>query len=1118
MTARCRVDTSRTSNAAEETFAMTPPNRCTRPVFLILAGLLALIVIAADAATASAADAPRWQIDSRGMPTHFEPGDESGTDLYEVIVTNFGGGPTDGTPVTLTDTLPQGLTVQNVFLYFYASGFGGVINGGFFCATSLEAMHEVVRCNVPEEFAGRRLADVAPEGTLRLLIFVETPPGASGALENAATVEGGGAPVASTTSVNAASATPAPAGVAGFDTRLMNRQGDPATEAGIHPDRYTTSFLVNTQKGAEFGSVPAAGDVKDQLFSLPAGMIGNPTAAARCTAQQFNSDGEGSTAAHSFNSCPDGSVVGMIHVSLERVSAAVQPVYNLVPPKGMPAQLGFRVGPLPFYINTKVRTGGDYGITAYVHNTTQLQRVIGAKLTLWGVPAATNHSPLRGSCLGENFGVGYSLGSCPAGVAAKPFLRLPTSCSAPMGYGMSFDTWTNPGSFLHATSTEPAPANCARLDFSPTISAVPDITVADSPSGLRFNLHLPQNDDPNLLAEADLRDAVVRLPEGITVNPASANGLAGCSPAQVELNGPEPARCPNASKIGSVEIHTPLLDHPIEGGVYVATPDDNPFNSLLAVYIAVHDPRSGVVVKLAGHVVADPRTGQLTATFDENPQLPFEDFTVDFFDGPRAALRTPRTCGTYATTTDLKPYSAPQSGPDAAPSDSFAVTAAPGGGPCAGSEAAQPHAPSFSAGTLAPVAGAFSPFVTHLSREDGSQILRGLDVALPPGLLGKLAGVPYCPQAAIDAAGARSGRDELAAPSCPPASQVGTATVGAGAGPSPVYVQGRAYLAGPYKGAPLSLAVVTPAVAGPYDLGTVVVRVALHVNPETAQITATSDPLPTILEGIPLDLRSIDLRMDRPQFTLNPTNCEAMSVTGTAFSVLGQAASFANRFQVGGCRGLDFHPHLSVRLKGGTRRTAHPKLIATVYTKPGEANIARAQVRLAHSAFLDQAHIRTICTRVQFAAGGGNGEECPPASVYGHAWAKTPLLDHPLGGKVLLRSSNHQLPDLVVALQGPPSQPIAIDLDGRTDSVKGALRNTFEAVPDAPVSKFRLVLFGGKHGLVINSRTLCAKRDRANVRFVGQNGKVSQLHPLIRNSCGKPRKTNHKRRLRGHNR
>ncbi len=437
--------------------------------------------------------------------------------------------------------------------------------------------------------------------------------------------------------------------------------------------------------------------------------------------------------------------------------------------------------------------------------------------------------------------------------------------------------------------------------------ARPTTNPPDSPSGLEVDLHVHQEEEPEPegVSPSDLRNATVTLPAGIKVNPASAAGLGGCSLAQIGYKPgtsapleftPGAAACPTASKLGKVEIDTPLLDHPLPGAVYLANPHENPFGSLLALYIVIEDPISGVIVKLAGKVTPDPVTGQLSASFEENPQVPFEDFHLHFFGGAQGALRTPAICGTYTTTSVLTPYSAPESGPPATPSDSFAI-----GGPCSHSAGEEPNAPRFHVGTESPQAGAFSRLGLKLVREDGSQELKGLEATLPPGLVGKLAGVAECSDAQIAAAEQKSGQAEKASPSCPAASEVGTVDVGAGAGPDPYYVQGKAYLAGPYKGAPLSLAIITPAVAGPFDLGDVVVRSALLVNPETAQITAKSDPIPTILQGIPLDVRSVTVKTSRPNFTLNPTSCNELSFTGSALSALNAAAPLSHSSRSSPC-------------------------------------------------------------------------------------------------------------------------------------------------------------------------------------------------------------------------
>jgi hypothetical protein len=468
---------------------------------------------------------------------------------------------------------------------------------------------------------------------------------------------------------------------------------------------------------------------------------------------------------------------------------------------------------------------------------------------------------------------------------------------------------------------------------------------------------------------------------------------------------------------------------------------------------------------------------------------------LNFFGGAEATLTTPQACGEFATATALKPWSG---NGDANPAASLRIDAGPGGLPCVSNPAQAPHAPAFSAGAVAPRAGAYTPFVMHLKREDGSQRLERLEATLPAGQLAKLASVPYCPQANLDAAAGRSGREEQASASCPAASRVGGVAVAVGAGPRPYHVAGSAYLAGPYAGAPLSLAIVTPAVAGPFDLGTVVVRTALHLNPVSARVRAVSDPIPTILQGIPLDLRSVALSFDRPDFTLNPTSCDPMAVEGAATSVLAQMAPLFSRFQVGDCRDLSFDPELSLRLSGPTHRAGYPRLRAFLRAKPGQANIARTTVTLPHSELLAQEHIRTVCTRVQFAA-----DDCPKDSVYGATKAWSPLLDRPLTGPVYLRSNGgeRQLPDLVAALRGPASQPIEIELVGFIDSVRGRIRATFADVPDAPVSKFILEMRGGKKGLLANSTNICKGANRATVKLTGQNGKTHNTNPELKVDC-----------------
>ena len=897
-------------------------------------------------------------------------------------------------------------------------------------------------------------------------------------------------------------------GLKSFSATATNSDGTFDFQAGSHPYDYTVSFKMNRDEEGH-----PEGTLRDLIVDLPPGLVGNPTAVPRCPATKF----EGL-----FGECPGNTQVGVANIGFNTVSARIG-IYNLAPRHGAPATVGFTAISLNSFQEASLRSGSDYGITVSDLTIPTSLEIKSISETFWGVPADPGHDPER-ECYdegGQNAGTG-----CAIELSQAPFLTLPTACGEPLETAIHVDSVENPGVFDSKTfvsvDESEAPTGidgCNHLEFEPTISSQPTTNLADTPTGLEFDLHQPQNEDPEGLSTAHLKDTTVTLPQGLTINPSVANGLGACSEAQIGLIGTgfpapnpihfseAPQSCPDASKIGTVEVKTPLLKEKLrEGAVYLAKPYENPFGSFMAIYLAIKDDQTGITAKLAGKVTADPQTGQLTTTFTENPQLPLEDVELHLFNGPRAALKTPLTCGKYTTTSTLVPWSTPE-GATVNPSDSFNTSFAAGGsGPCPQTEAGAPNKPSFSAGTIAPQAGAYSPFVLKIVRPDGTQRLRAIDTTLPKGLTGRLAGIPYCPENAIAQAISREapnkGALEQQSPSCPAASEVGTVTVGAGAGVTPYYATGHAYLAGPYKGAPLSLAIVTPAVAGPFDLGAVVNRTALNVDPETAKIHAVSDPFPSIIQGVPLDIRSIAVKLGRPDFSLNPTSCDPTQVLGSATSLLGGSAALSNPFQVGGCKALGFKPKLNLSLKGATKRGKHPALKAVVtYPKVGAyANIASAQVTLPHSEFLDQAHIGTVCTRVQFAQ-----NQCPAASVYGFARATTPLLDQPLQGPVYLRSSSHELPDLVAALSGQ----VDVVLDGRVDTGKNkGLRNTFEATPDAPVSKFVLEMQGGRKGLLVNSENICKAPQHAIAHFTAQNGKVSDTTPLIKNDCkaGKGRK------------
>ncbi len=1065
---------------------------------------------------------PAFTIFSLTAPTNFAPGDASGNAKYDLRVLNIGGAATSA-PVTITDTLPAGLTVHSVSLRLRSnSATGNSEYAPEACTVDESGESPVVTCEISAALPGSVEPEVLqPAEQRRVIIQVDTPnpPGGSLSLTNQVAVQGGNALPASATFHNEVNAKPAAQGIAYSRIFASESDGTASSQAGSHPYQLVTSFAVNTAPAPPAAAnpfVPAGGDVKNSSFTLPSGLVGNVPGVAKCTQQQFSTTRSvqvGSGAIRSFftgNDCPDSSAIGVVELQQgegEPLNTIV-PLYNLVPPPGMPAEFGSQLLNLPFYITTEVRPDDHYRVVATLRNLTQIKRLTAATTLIWGTPADPAHDSIRGSCLNEIPEIfPPEMPTCdrqeePA--PYLPFLRMPTRCGAPLQALFGFDNWTVAESFVSEESDLPALSGCEQVKFEPKMQVRPTSNTADSPTGLHANVHIPQGEDSQRTGQADLRKTVVQLPPGLAINPSSANGLKACSVGEVGLtSGPavvpwsfnaSPATCPAAARVGTATVRTPLIDHPLEGGVYVATPYANPFGSLLAIYVTINDPLSGVVVKIPGEVRPDPATGQLTATFDETPQTPFEDFELDFPDGPLAALRTSPVCGAYTVGATLTPWSAPGSGPPVEISDPFSITQSPTGGACPTSAGALPNSPEFSAGSTVPTAGSYKPFVLHLRRNDGSQEFSSLTVTPPPGLLAKLAGIPYCPEAALAAAGSSTGSAEKAVPSCPAASQVGTVTAAVGAGPAPYYAEGKGYLAGPYKGAPLSLAVVTPALAGPFDLGTIVVRTALFIDPETATVRAASDKIPSILQGIPLDVRSVTVRLDRPGFALNPTTCEELHISGQEISTLGQAAALGDRFQLEGCGGLRVAPRLSISLRGGTRRDQNPALKAVLTNPPGSknANLRSARVSLPHSLFLANDHFRTICTRVRFAAG-----TCPKGSIYGRARAFTPLLDKALRGPVYLRSSSHPLPDLVADLNGQ----VHIIAVGRIDSVKGRIRSTFGALPDAPVSKFVLELVGGKHGILVNSANLCHGVRKATAVFAGHNQKTSELRPLVKPRC-----------------
>jgi len=1077
------------------TLSCKPSGLAGRITRIAISLAIAAVVAGAGAASAKAATpSAAWSIRTIAEPTNFAPNDSSGTDVYRVLVTNTGSLPSDGSPVTITDTLPGAVSVQSVrrFEWVNAEEF-------FSCTKTTSPIQCTFNSMVP---AGE---------VLELDITVATELGAAGILANTATVTGGGAAEASTTTQNPVSATPAPFRISDFSFGVDGVDGMPDTQAGEHPYAVTTSLDFSTR------SLPSnleyhepAENVKDAVVELPLGLVGNPRAAPRCPLSKLELDESAS-----FVQCPADTKIGEVTLNEPvgfassllpnfggQLITSVSSLYNLVPEHGHPAEFGFDYAGLATAIlyPSIVHTEAGYVLRVTTPNTPsefafpeELGFVSGFSLTLFGDPA--KHG----------------------GTGEAPFFTNPSDCS-PGGLTATIhiDTWTNPATmtnadgtpdfndpnWLKAESSLPPVAGCDALQFNPELAVQPTSARSDFPSGLMVDLKVPQAPSNDAaLATPDLKAATVTLPAGMSLSPSSANGLQACSPAEIGLDDNSRPTCPDASKIGAVKLDTPLLANPIGGSVYLAEQGNNPFGSLIALYIVLDDPTTGTLIKLAGHGELGDGTnglalGQVRATFANNPQLPFSELKLMLKEGARAPLTTPQTCGTYTTTSSLTPWSAPASGPAATPSSSFQIGSGPNGEPCS----PRRFAPSFSAGTVSNQAGAFSPFTLTLSRTDADQDLGGLAVRTPPGLLGMLSRVQLCqePQATEG--------------TCPAASQIGHVTVGAGPGPDPVYVpqtgklQDPVFLTGPYKGAPFGLSVVVPAEAGPFNLGTVVVRSAITIDPHTGQVTITSDPFPTILQGVPLQVKTVNVTIDRPGFTFNPTSCDRLSVAGTVVSTQAAQVALASPFQAAGCASLPFKPSFTAITQGKTSKANGASLTVKVAQKPGEANIHKVNLQLPLALPARLTTLQKACLAAVFEA---KPAACPAASVIGTAKAITPVLNSPLVGPAYLVShGGAAFPDVEFLLQG---EGVEIELDGKTDIKKGITYSKFETVPDAPISSFETVLPEGPPSVLATNLpasakySLCGQTLAMPTAITGQNGAVIQQTTKIGvTGCSRP--------------
>ncbi len=1033
-----------------------------------------------------------------------------------VVATNLGTGYVNPAiqPVTVADKLPPGVE---------AVAIEGAVDENF---THAGGRRSVLECSLKEVscvFTGKEPAKrysrtvslyVPPYEQIEMRIWVRLKGAKTGAI-NEASITGGGAPPVSVRRELTVSNAPIPFGGSSYELTPEEVGGGVDTQAGSHPFQFTATYDVNSETSGD----KVEGTTKDLYFKLPPGFVGNPTAIPQCKLADFLKE-----------KCPQDTVVGVsrfglrfavlgfqnegVAVDEHLLTAIVVSLYNIEPAVGEPARFGFIFEKAPVLLDTSVRTGSDYGVTVTVRNITQEIEFLWDEVTFWGAPGDERHNESRGEeCLGheKNVGFGREGGNCPSFLESNPppLLSMPTSCTGPLRSSVEGDSWAEPLSvYAPLATTVPMPAmdGCNRLPFEPSIKVAADGTEGSSPSGLSVDVHVNQQSVLNgtSLGGSDVRGITVTLPEGVSINPSGAGGLEACSEAQVGFEAgrgaggfeefgpgvtmpafspglPAPLSsgqnlgalgfCADASKIGTVKIHSPLLPNPLEGAVYLAAQDANPFGSLIAMYIVAEDPVSGVFVKLPGQVRLSP-AGQITSTFEDDPQLPFEDAELHFFGGERAPLSTPPLCGSYTTTASVEPWSG---GPSPSASSTFDITSGPNGSPC---ESPRPFQPGFEAGTTSVQAGGFSPLTMTMSRPDADQQLGKLSVVFPPGVSAGLQGVKLCeePQAATG--------------ECPAESQIGQVTVSAGLGGDPYAVEtGKAYITGPYEGDPFGVDVVVPAIAGPFNLGTEVVRSKVDVDPTDAHLTVVSDKFPTILDGIPLQLQHINVTVNRPDFVFNPTSCEPMKLTGELESTESATADVATPFQVTNCAALSFKPEFAVSTSAKTSRTEGASLHVTL-TLPNTprgtgANVAKVKVSLPKQLPSPLKTLQKACTEKVFAE---NPSNCPKASRVGEATVKTPVLEGPLSGPAYFVShGGAKYPELIIVLTGEDG--VTVQVHGETFiSKQGITTATFATVPDVPFSNFELTLPKREYPALTANGNLCKGTLTMPTEMVAQNG------------------------------
>ncbi len=1058
-----------------------------------------------------------WHAFSFVEPTTLAPGRHG---RIKVGFVNTGAKRSEGS-ITITDTLPAGVTAtkaggppnassgtefepvspreeernENKEGWEYGSGFFGgprwVCTGNGSGERDIDGATTVTCTSNPKFLAPLPHGEakgikVGEEVDIAVSVESGVMPGT---YDNDVTMSGGGATGSNSVSdpVSIGSGIPG-FGVAAWEAWFANADGTTDTQAGSHP--YTATFAVNfNQLEALNPKVPgegggiAGGFARSLEAVLPPGFFGDPSAVPKCTRAQL--DGQ---------HCPAASQIG-IDVIYNGGLSYTQPVYNMAPPPGVPDEFAISIGGFHGNFDAGVRSGNGYGIVEHVSIPfVSIVGILGNILTLWGVPAETSHNPEHRT---EN-PPECEEKACPGANIHTPFLTLPTACNGPQTFSArELSTWNNeenPGAPLteavtHNDLDEPTGfTGCEHLTIEPSITAIPETGFADTPAGLDVEVKVPQENllDPEGDVAATLKNTSVTLPEGLVINPGQAAGLQACGEAEANIHGEGPQTCPSASKVGTVKIQTPLLEGELEGelegNVYVLQANPPELKLLIAA------SGDGIFLKLPATVHLNEATGQLTTTVDETPALPFTDFKLVFSGGAQAALATPVQCGTYTTNADFTPWTTPF-GVDVPFTNSFPITAGPNGTGCVPTPL--PFQPSLTAGATTDQAGGFTSFSLLLTRGDGQQRIERLQFKVPQGLSGMISSVVLCPE------------PQASKGECSEASKIGHAAVASGPGPYPLVIpqpgnpESQIYITGPYDGAPFGLSIVTHVIAGPFNLGTIITRAKIEVDPNTAQITVTTDPFPQIVKGVPTDLRLIDSVIDRPGFMFNPTNCNPMSFSGTAWGTPppgaggpGASAPISSHFQVGSCRSLEFKPGFTVSTSGKTSRangaSLHVKLTYPKASQGTQSNIAKVKVNLPKQLPSRLTTLQKACTEQAFAA---NPASCPAASVVGHAKAVTPLLPVPLEGPAYFVShGGAKFPELIIVLQG---YGVTLDLHGETYINKeGITSSTFATVPDAPVGTFELTLPNGKYSALAANGNLCTTKLAMPTAFTAQNGAV----------------------------